>query len=124
MGMLAPAFDESGKVSWFSAERIENSFIRFGAFVENTCPLFARSALDQFMSDIYSPTLKGWGVDLLYMWHFNSSNVTAGPRTTGVLDAVVINNPPLHKNGIRDIEQNFPDRKQNWLIFLEHHGLS
>lgn len=39
---------------------------RYTNFIEMTCPLFERKALDRFMA-AFDPDLKGWGADWWFL---------------------------------------------------------
>jgi len=102
MLMLGPSFDPAGRNDWASGNHVANSFMRYGAFVEMTCPLFTMSALKDFMFTVYHPSLIGYGVDMMYIHFFN---FPAYPERWGVLDAVTVFNGQTHKNGIREISR-------------------
>jgi len=100
MLMLGPSFSPGGHAAWRSALHEPNSFLRYGAFVEMTCPLLTMTALKDFMFTMYHPSVISWGVDMLYTLYFN---FPANPRRWGVLDAVTLFNGLTHKNGVREI---------------------
>jgi hypothetical protein len=123
LSILIPAFHPRGRISWGSSVYVANSFLRFGTFMEMTCPVFDTQVLERYMTEIYSPTVVGWGVDLLYMWYLDKIDPTRDPRKTAVLDVAVITNPIGRNDGKREIDTYFPQREQTWNNFLKERHL-
>lgn len=114
---LQPAFDPRGRVSHqITAQNLE-CLMRLTNFIEVTCPLFSKQALDQFMK-VYDPILVGYGID---WWFLNCF----GPDLKGkiaVIDAISCINPHTTiKGGIREIDtlQSKEMRIQHWLKIKE-----
>lgn len=64
--LLQPAFDPAGKISHGITRVLPGPTLRYTNFIEMTCPLFEKAALDRFMA-VFDPDLKGWGADWWFL---------------------------------------------------------
>lgn len=91
--LLQPAFDPAGKISHTVTRLQVGPSLRYTNFIEMTCPLFEKQALDRFMN-VFDPSLKGWGADWWFLQvHAQRARVRAhAPRAAGTHGANLI--PP------------------------------
>ena len=98
--LLQPAFSPRGKISWPITKVDPSCFMRYTNFVENTCPLFRKDKLDDFMR-FFDPILTGWGIDFWY-----HSFLGEHPQKIAIIDAIPCINPHDSLKGCqREIER-------------------
>jgi hypothetical protein len=119
--LLQPAFSPEGKISHPMTRVKPGNYLRFTNFVENTCPLFRKDILDDFMK-VYDPVLVGWGID---WWFMNVLGAQAKGKVA-VVDAITCINPRDEIKGEQreiDILQDTPTRIENWKKIQAQHNL-
>jgi hypothetical protein len=110
--VLQPAYLGRGKISYHVTKRQWSYKLRYTEFVEMTCPLFRRDALERFLHE-YDGKLVGWGIDFWFLDVLKrESNFQAA-----VIDAVMCINPRDEiKGGRREITslQADEERESDW----------
>ena len=119
--ILQPAFLGFGKVSHPVTRRSIWQKLRYVDFVEVTCPLFRRDALETFLGE-YDGRLVGWGIDFWYL-HVLRQDPSF---LAAVVDSVPCVNPlDSVKGGVREIRRLQPDktREGEWLELKSRLGI-
>lgn len=111
--VMQPAFLRYGKTShWITRHRFWSK-LHYSQFIETTCPLFERNALERFLEH-YDGSLAGWGIDHWFMHVLRSEpNFNAA-----IIDEIQCINPhDRTKPGKRQISSLQPDseREADWI---------
>lgn len=121
--VLQPAFRLNGKISHRITAFRPFSKLRFVNFVENTCPLFFRPCLDEFMKH-YDPALVGYGTDWWYLEVLHAEVV----GNAAIVDQWPCINPfDDRKQGRgREIDalQSLAQRERAWYEVAQRFGLT
>ena len=110
--VLQPAFLDWGKVSHPVTRFRRGRTLRYSHFVEMTCPLFERAALEAFLAS-YDGQLCGWGTD---HWFMEVLRRRGGVRAAIVDEIPCVNPSDRAKGGTREIARLRADaeRWRDW----------
>jgi hypothetical protein len=118
LDIIQPAFvPKKSRISHSITRAIPNIFLRYTNFIEINTPFFSKSALEKCMN-IYDPTLVGYGIDYLFIWHLGKEN----KYKFAIIDAIKCINPFFDVRQI-DILQPFDDRVKNWKSVMEKNNI-
>jgi hypothetical protein len=110
LSICGPAFSKKGKYAKLAPPK-ENTVLRYTNWIENNAPIFNYTALTNFLK-VYDGSIKGWGVDHLYLWVNGKYKEN---KNIAIIDEIVAINPKDNNKILGKREWNVKNEYQDWI---------